>query len=44
MELRCYLPAESRRRRRAPISMPVLVLAVLAVAVLLWQLVYRIAA
>jgi predicted nucleic acid-binding Zn ribbon protein len=43
MELRCYLPEESRRRR-APITMPVLILAVLAVAVLLWQLFYRIAA
>ena len=43
MELRCYLPEQSRRSR-APLTMPVLVLAVLAVAALVWFLFYRISA
>jgi hypothetical protein len=43
MELRCYLPEETRRKR-SPLTMPVMVLAVLAIASLFWLLFYRISA
>ena len=41
IELRCYLP-EAKRPRRGPLTMPVLVLAVLTVAALIWFVFYRI--
>jgi hypothetical protein len=40
LELRCYLPES--RRRRSPVTMPVVTLAVLVVAALLLFLFYRI--